>query len=141
MEAFDRTICADLAGRKSEDGDWFFHRGNAIDWALVRRDRNTQIMTAKEHTMQNSMMNDVKRITFGRRLYETSRGFIGIGPAAAKIGDQVCVLLGGQVLYVLRPHNDRPNRYRFIGECHVHGMMDGKAVQDEVYSCREIILE
>jgi peptide deformylase len=41
------------------------------------------------------MLIDVKMMVFGRRLFRTSRGFMGLGLAAAQIGDSVSVLLGG----------------------------------------------
>ena len=52
---------------------------------------------------------------------------MGIGPAAAKANDTICVLFGGQVLYVIRAKDGE--RHEFIGECYVHGFMDGEAVE------------
>lgn len=37
------------------------------------------------------------------------------------------MLSGGHVLYVLRMKNQR-SIYEFVGECYVHGMMDGEAL-------------
>ncbi|OCL11408.1 hypothetical protein AOQ84DRAFT_269871, partial [Glonium stellatum] len=62
-----------------------------------------------------------------RRVLYTKMGYMGIGPAACEIGDIVCVLFGGQVLYVLRPRNN--GKYEFVGECYIHGLMDGQAVK------------
>ena len=84
------------------------------------------------------MLIDTKMVTFGRRLFETSRGFIGLGPAAAQIDDEICLLLGGQVCYALRTRQD--GHHEFIGECYVHGMMDGQACEDGSFSIRNIIL-
>ena len=40
-------------------------------------------------------------------------------------------LLGGQVLYVLRPRGSFTNapKHEYIGECYVHGLMDGEVVK------------
>jgi len=46
-------------------------------------------------------------------------------PQHVRGGDQVFVLLGGQVLYVLRPVG---SSFRFVGECYVHGLMDGEVL-------------
>jgi hypothetical protein len=46
-------------------------------------------------------------------------------PQSVREGDQVFVLLGGQVLYVLRPVG---SAFRFVGECYVHGLMDGEVL-------------
>ncbi|MCJ1437038.1 hypothetical protein MMC27_006423 [Xylographa pallens] len=42
-------------------------------------------------------------------------------------GDVVCVVLGGEVPYVIRPKKN--GHYLFVGECYVHGLMDGQALQ------------
>ncbi|KIM99219.1 hypothetical protein OIDMADRAFT_20001 [Oidiodendron maius Zn] len=73
------------------------------------------------------MLVDVKRTTFGRRLIKTRTGLIGLGPGFAEVGDSVCVLFGGHVLYVLRKR-DQLYRHKFVGECYIHGMMDGDAL-------------
>lgn len=40
-------------------------------------------------------------------------------------GDQVCILFGGNTPFVLRPCNEY---YQLVGECYIHGMMDGEAM-------------
>ena len=135
MEAFNHTMVADV-GRRNFRSDSDLSRGFAIDWDLVGQDRNN--LTAEERRRQSWMLVDTKMMTFGRRLFETSRGFIGLGPAAAQIDDEICLLLGGQVWYVLRTRKD--GHHEFIGECYVHGMMDGQACEDESFSIRDIVL-
>ena len=49
---------------------------------------------------------------------------MGIVPAATSLGDLVCILFGGQVLYVLRSTGQ--DLYEFMGECYIHGLMDGE---------------
>ena len=46
---------------------------------------------------------------------------MGLAPPGAQTGDRVCVFLGGEVPFVLRKKDDR---YKFIGESYVHGIMD-----------------
>jgi hypothetical protein len=43
-------------------------------------------------------------------------------------GDIISVLLGGATPFVLKPASN--NRYKVIGKCYVHGMMDGEAMDD-----------
>jgi hypothetical protein len=136
MEAFNHTIMTDIGWQQNESGSELFSRGVAMDWDIVEQDRNE--LTASERQIQSEMLINMKERTFGRRFFETSRGFIGLGPAAAQVGDQVYLLLGGQVLYVLRDHGD--GHSEFIGECYVHGMMDGQACEDESFSIRDIVL-
>jgi hypothetical protein len=52
----------------------------------------------------------------------------GIGPAAMAPGDLLCVLFGFDLPVVLRLVEG--SRYRFIGECYVHDLMDGRAVRN-----------
>ncbi|OCK82445.1 HET-domain-containing protein [Lepidopterella palustris CBS 459.81] len=62
-----------------------------------------------------------------RRLFITSKGRLGLGPAAMMSGDSVCVLFGGKLPFILRPVNDH---FRLVGECYLYGYMDGAAVAD-----------
>ena len=65
----------------------------------------------------------------GRKLFRTSPyPFLGSGPKSHDAGDSVCILAGGSVPYLLRKVGDQGgNRYTFIGEAYVHGMMHGEA--------------
>ncbi|KAF1815964.1 hypothetical protein P152DRAFT_455687 [Eremomyces bilateralis CBS 781.70] len=67
------------------------------------------------------------RICHGRRAFTLENEYVGIGAAAMKVGDIVCILFGGKVPYILRP-TDRTGMYRLVGECYVHGIMQGEVV-------------
>lgn len=134
MEAFNHTLLADV-GRRNYSRNTELSRGGAINWELLDKDKGN--MNASERRKQSWMMIDMRAVTFGRRLFRTSRGFIGLGPAACSLDDDVCVLFGGQVLYVLKEQSD--TKYEFIGECYLHGMMDGQALEDESFSKRQFI--
>jgi hypothetical protein len=62
-----------------------------------------------------------------RRSFETRSGMLGLGPLATATDDIVVVLFGGTVPFVLRPDADK-QRYRLVGECYVHDVMNGEAV-------------
>lgn len=64
-----------------------------------------------------------------RRLFVTSTGHLGLGPAGMMSGDIIVVLLGGRVPYVLRRVDDVC--WRFVGECYVDGFMYGEAMQPQ----------
>jgi hypothetical protein len=59
----------------------------------------------------------------------TDRGFMGLGPSYTQPGDIVCVLRGGSVPFVLRPLEG--DYYQFVGECYVHGIMNGSFARKE----------
>ncbi|MCJ1404695.1 hypothetical protein MMC11_007921 [Xylographa trunciseda] len=68
----------------------------------------------------------LKCATFGRCFAITRNRYMGLVRKDVNVGDQVFVLLGGEVLYVLRPHEDH---HLFMGECYMHGLMDGEAME------------
>jgi hypothetical protein len=59
-----------------------------------------------------------------RVLVTTETGYLGLLPEAARPGDVIAILLGCNCPMVLRPHGI--SFYRVIGECYVHGLMDGE---------------
>jgi hypothetical protein len=66
---------------------------------------------------------------------------MGLCPVAAQKGDVVVVLCSSPVLFILRPlspsdprleGDDAANCYEFIGECYLHGKMDGSVVKENL---------
>lgn len=78
----------------------------------------------------------------GRKLFRTKHNnLLGTGAKSLQVGDIVCVLTGGSVPYVIRPVNGgRENKFQFVGEAYVHGIMQGQAVPSEGAKVSEIIL-
>ena len=72
-----------------------------------------------------------------RRFCATIGGRIGMVPRSAAAGDIVCVLYGGRVPFVLRPCE---KGYTLIGECYIHGLMDGEAMDMDQLESREFAL-
>lgn len=79
-----------------------------------------------EMTAQTEAQSSLDAAIHGRRVARLN-GALSMAANAARKGDQVFVLFGGQVLYVLRPVE---GHYQFIGECYVHGLMDGEGLQN-----------
>jgi hypothetical protein len=77
---------------------------------------------------------------FDRRLFATDKGYIGLAPAGTQVGDRVCILLGGHTPFLLRPSEQYSGRYRLVGECYVHGIMHGEALQQDGLDLQEFIL-
>jgi hypothetical protein len=63
---------------------------------------------------------------YGRKLAITHGNCMGLVSAAARVGDEIFVLAGGQVLHTLRRKGDC---YTYLGDCYLHGFMDGEALQ------------
>ena len=85
----------------------------------------------------------------GTAMFGDGGGLMGLAPHCARVGDQVFVLKGGSMLYVLRPVVEQQREsadaqvrdaetdfegkeaaaYTLVGECYVHGLMDGQALK------------
>ncbi|KAI1199330.1 heterokaryon incompatibility protein-domain-containing protein [Nemania serpens] len=126
-EAFNHAMVADIGsmdGKLLPDGRTANCRGCSVDWELLGRPDST--LGSDDAQRRMLLANRLTCTTTGRRIFRTEKGFVGLGPAAARVGDSVCVLLGGQMMYALRPVAGE--HHEFIGECYVHGLMDGEAL-------------
>lgn len=60
--------------------------------------------------------------------FMTSSGHMGMGPQDIAYGDEIVILLGARAPFVLRRVNDFD--YCLIGECYIHGIMYGEALDE-----------
>ncbi|TVY83624.1 Heterokaryon incompatibility protein 6 OR allele [Lachnellula suecica] len=68
-----------------------------------------------------------------RRFCVTNNGYMGLIPPGSQNGDLVCIIQGAQTPYVLRASmSGSSTAYRIVGECYVHGMMDGEMSEEEM---------
>lgn len=119
-QAFCHTLTADVSvktlGRVVRGG------GINIDWLRWMEQipiEEEQPLLAHFYAMHGATMR--------RAFLNTSKGYMGLGPESAEPGDLICVLLGGSVPYMLRQIG---HHYRFLGECYIHGIMDGEAMKE-----------
>jgi hypothetical protein len=56
----------------------------------------------------------------------TANGYLAIFPEATQKGDRVCIV-AAEAPIVMKPSG---TGYEYIGECYVHGMMDGEAADE-----------
>ena len=61
-----------------------------------------------------------------RRFGTTITGYMGLFPAQAQEGDAIAIIYGAPKFFVIRP---KGQDYQLIGECYVHGIMDGEAME------------
>ncbi|OCK78539.1 hypothetical protein K432DRAFT_394682 [Lepidopterella palustris CBS 459.81] len=76
-----------------------------------------------------------------RRLFVTRKGYLGLGPASVRVGDEVWVLGGAGAAFVLRGVGEGDGGVgdekgkgnvavrSVVGEAYVHGIMGGEAVE------------
>ncbi|GKT41673.1 heterokaryon incompatibility protein 6, OR allele [Colletotrichum spaethianum] len=74
-----------------------------------------------------------------RRISRTRGDRLCAIPRDARVGDVVCVLLGSEVPFVIRP--TRQGMYELIGEAYVSGIMDGEALSAGMYDEVYVLLE
>src|SRR5204862_7846904 len=63
---------------------------------------------------------------FNRGLMTTKKGYLGYVPRHSRAGDQIFVLMGCDAPLVLRPLGNET--YQLVGECYLHGVMYGEAI-------------
>ena len=141
-EAFERTLFGDVSmvyGRQSKS----LQRLDNSELGLVRNWLKSFTGEGPRRTSVDVLTNQrlqarFKQVTFGRRFFRTSRGYIGFGPMELEEGDIVAVIPGGKVPYILRdrPFIEGPDGYdypatgcyTFLGDSYVHGIMYGEAM-------------
>lgn len=65
--------------------------------------------------------------TWLHRTFSVSRsGWFCLVPEEAQPGDKIGIISGWEVPLLLRPHQ---SNYQLIGECYVHGIMDGEGIE------------
>lgn len=72
----------------------------------------------------------LKMMEFGKTvsLFATERGRLGSANPNIREGDIICLMMGGDVPLVLRADPQDEGRYTFVGECYLHGFMDGEGL-------------
>ena len=87
----------------------------------------------------------MKGCAMGRRICTTSKGYVGFCPSYSVYRDIICVVPGLQVPLLLRPVTTSKNakstpKYRLVGECYVHGIMNGEALLGEISLSKFLIV-
>lgn len=80
-----------------------------------------------------------KKVSEHRAVFRTTENHLGNGPRSVRKGDQVWILAGARVPFVLSPRQN--GRYKVIGESYVHGIMHGEELNRPNFRLERIILE
>lgn len=118
-----------------------FHPERHLHWWLkgwaeaVRNDK----VPAFWNGVENSTLRENVR---NRGIFITESGALGTGSRRMQPGDDVHVLIGSSVPLILRPYQPSEKKkagcpssnqipsYTVIGECYLHGFMDGEALEN-----------
>jgi hypothetical protein len=71
------------------------------------------------------------RASGNRRVCVTKNGYVGLVPQLSMRGDMVAVVLGAQTPFLVRrvKGTAEMNIFQLVGECYIHGIMDGEALE------------
>ena len=69
------------------------------------------------------------------RFFRSLKGHMGMAPANACYTDQICVLLGASVPFILRKKDDY---YIIVGEAYIHSFTYGRAMEMKTIQAHEI---
>jgi hypothetical protein len=89
------------------------------DWDLVG-----QNLSAVDARRTNYMMNCAK----GRAFFVTYLQVIGMTQENVQAGDHIFVVAGNSHPIILRPSKQYADTWHAVGECYLHGFMDGAGV-------------
>jgi hypothetical protein len=73
----------------------------------------------------------------GWKFVVTKRGFVGVLPNRARVGDIIAVLKGGSVPFIFQKSVERPEAFRLVGECYIQRLMYGEAMVLEYVAEKE----
>lgn len=139
-EALWRTLVADR-GPNGSNAPVFYRRAcqYAFKQSGIASAINTeQLLDSISLSMVKEFLQRVQEVVWNRQLIktehevdtehqdETERRYLGLAPDAAEKGDLVCILYGCSVPVVIRKR--RGGNHELVGECYIHGMMDGAAL-------------
>lgn len=79
-----------------------------------------------EAAKDDRMTSCVIAATTRQRFFITNTGYMGLCHRSCVIGDEVWLLMGGDMPFILRQLDTEPTTYHFKGESYVHGIMDGE---------------
>lgn len=130
-EAFWRTLVADRGPRGTHAPSWYrrallYCLGESTPNGDINTNRLLAMSEAGGSTLVVDFLQRVQAVIWNRKfLVSQQRAWIGLAPMAAVEGDALVVLKGCSVPVVLRKER---GFWRCVGECYVHGIMGGEAL-------------
>jgi hypothetical protein len=123
--AFRNYLHSNQKGKEVEQNG---HSVNGIDLSAEYA-MAIQQMTAKSFQKDSaSYIAALQDTLHGWRFVVTKKGYVGVVPTMAQVGNLVAILKGGRVPFVLQKSEERDGAFRLIGECYVHCLMNGEGL-------------
>jgi Heterokaryon incompatibility protein (HET) len=83
---------------------------------------------AREDSLLHCITQNCSQDMESRAFFTTDSRYLGFGPACTAAGDQVFLLIGSDVPFVLRPAGEK---FELVGACYVHGVMYGEGLHQD----------
>jgi Heterokaryon incompatibility protein (HET) len=128
-EALMRTLVADVDAEANQASIQYAH--NTFQCFLTYIYERAPIMLfssfKREHINERYAFGVASTI-LGRVFFVTQQGFIGLAPFGARAGDEVAVMLGSDIPFLIRRKGEGLGgpEYELLGECYLHGIMFGE---------------
>ncbi|KAK1832045.1 heterokaryon incompatibility protein-domain-containing protein [Podospora conica] len=98
----------------------------------LRRAEGLGYKTGKEtDEAYKRVVGRVGEVCNGRVMFVTRRGYLGLGPWGARVGDEVVLLEGGRTPFLVRMVEGEDGLVELVGEVFVCGIMEGEGMVGE----------
>jgi hypothetical protein len=131
-----RVLVANRGPNGSNPPNWYRRACKAcFDWYATQQDSyfNMKKLRALRGTPPSKLefLDRMQQVIRDRKCFRAApdsgnNEYVSLAPPKAELGDLLCIIFGSSVPVVLR-RNGRS--FNFVGECYVHGMMNGEAVE------------
>lgn len=120
-------------------GDWVVDSSQHPMRRTTIQDISSISEFLKTNRTSSELLSTVFAMTKNQRLFKTRKGLLGLGHVDSKKGDEVWVLRGGRVPFILAACEDYVKSetatdvltYSFVGRCYVEGIMYGEALKQK----------
>lgn len=128
FDAYCRTLGADQFSDITwpPTSEWIDFNSSRIALSKVLLDSIGPDADYSTTTMQ--FLRTVRATLQNCQFLTTEEGYIGLGPPAARAGDEVCVLTGSRGLVLLRQRSYPSDQHEVVGQAFMYGLMKGEGL-------------
>ncbi|KAH0565027.1 hypothetical protein GP486_001579 [Trichoglossum hirsutum] len=130
-----RLMRADIINDLQAVSQTGIHWRRALDADIPEEQVWQQFLDGDKWALGRAYRGGMEAAINGRAFFVTKSGRMGLCPLGVMAGDQIWVIFGSSVPFVLRPRNgsgEQSTHYLcgFVGDCYLQGIMDGEAIAE-----------
>ncbi|CAI6088281.1 unnamed protein product [Clonostachys chloroleuca] len=129
MEAWKRESMLDPTACDKDEGEYNVFRS--------LRQKDSQQGSSSQGLEYRDLV--LKAQNLYRAFFMTEKGYIGMSAQGVELDDVVTFLPGARVPFLLRRKKEC-STYSLVGDCYIHGMMNGEVLRDGHWNVSPIIL-